>query len=199
MAEHRDLLAVSGSMPFVHNVDAAPAYWWLDILWVILVKGEDTGGRYSLMYEALPKGSGAPPHKHTWSDEHFYILEGDLTFLVGDEVRCGVPAPDPGRRDADQRPVDFRRTSELGHEQRCGQGERQDAAGDGMARCLYAGTLDHHDERRIQGRVSMIPPVIALAGASGDLGSRIARAGPPAGGRAGVCASGYSFWRARPA
>lgn len=85
----RALPAVPGSLPFVHNVDSAPAYWWLDILWVILVKGEDTGGRYSLMYEALPKGSGAPPHKHTWSDEHFYILEGDLTFLIGDEIREG--------------------------------------------------------------------------------------------------------------
>lgn len=77
-----ELPAVPGSIPFVHNVDSAPAYWWLDILWIILVKGDDTGGRYSLMYEALPKGSGAPPHKHTWSDEHFYILEGEITFLI---------------------------------------------------------------------------------------------------------------------
>ena len=41
------------------------------------------------MYEALPQGSGAPPHKHTWSDEHFYILDGELTFLVGDDIRPG--------------------------------------------------------------------------------------------------------------
>ena len=88
MAEHTpELPAVPGSMPFIHNVDDAPAYWWLDILWVVLVKGEDPGGRYSLMYEALPKGSGAPPHKHTWSDEHFYITKGEITFLVGDEIR----------------------------------------------------------------------------------------------------------------
>lgn len=53
------------------------------------MKGEDTGGRYSLMYEALPKGSGAPPHKHTWSDEHFYILDGEITFWVDDEIREG--------------------------------------------------------------------------------------------------------------
>ena len=78
--------AISGSIPFIHNLDTAPAYWTLDILWIILVKGEDTGGRYSLMYEALPKDSGAPPHKHTWSDEHFYILDGEVTFLIGDEV-----------------------------------------------------------------------------------------------------------------
>lgn len=89
MPELPDLQAVPGSIPFVHNVDTAPAYWWLDILWVVLVTGEDTGGRYSLMYEALPKGSGAPPHKHTWSDEHFYILEGDITFMVAGEIRTG--------------------------------------------------------------------------------------------------------------
>jgi quercetin dioxygenase-like cupin family protein len=83
------LPAIPGSMPFIHNVDTAPAYWWLDILWVILADGKDTGGRYSLMHETLPKGSGAPPHKHTWSDEHFYMLEGEVTFLVGEEIRIG--------------------------------------------------------------------------------------------------------------
>lgn len=82
-----DLPAVAGSVPFVHNLYAAPAYWWLDILWVVLVRGEETGGRYSLMHETLPKGSGAPPHKHAWSDEHFYLLTGEVTFLVGDETR----------------------------------------------------------------------------------------------------------------
>lgn len=82
-----DLPTVPGSLPLIRNLDTAPAYWWLDILWVILVHGEDTGGRYSLMYEALPRGSGAPPHKHTWSDEHFYVIEGGLTFLVGEEIR----------------------------------------------------------------------------------------------------------------
>ncbi len=82
-----NLSAVPGSIPFVHNIDTAPAYWWLDILWVILVTGEDTGGRYSLMYEALPRESGAPPHKHTWSDEHFYILEGEITFLIDEQIK----------------------------------------------------------------------------------------------------------------
>ena len=84
-----DLPAIPGSMPFVHNLDTAPAYWWLDILWVILVDGADTGGRYSLMHETLPKGSGAPPHKHTWSDEHFYMLNGQATFIVGEETVVG--------------------------------------------------------------------------------------------------------------
>ena len=82
-----DLPAVSGSLPFVRSVDTAPAYWWLDILWVVLADGADTGGRYSLLHETLPEGSGAPPHKHTWSDEHFYMLDGECTFLIGEEIR----------------------------------------------------------------------------------------------------------------
>jgi quercetin dioxygenase-like cupin family protein len=82
-----DLPALSGSVPFIHNVDNAPAYWWLDILWIVLATGEDTGGRYSLMEEWMPKGAGAPPHKHTWSDEHYYIQEGEFTFLIGEEIR----------------------------------------------------------------------------------------------------------------
>jgi quercetin dioxygenase-like cupin family protein len=90
MTDHTpELPATPGSMPFIHNVDTAPAYWWLDILWVVLVHGDDTGGRYSLMHETLPKGSGAPPHKHTWSDEHFFIEEGEITFLVGEDIRVG--------------------------------------------------------------------------------------------------------------
>ena len=46
-----ELPAAPGSVPFIHSVDTAPAYWWLDILWIILATGDDTGGRYSLMEE----------------------------------------------------------------------------------------------------------------------------------------------------
>ena len=81
-----DLKPISGSVPFVHNVDNGPAYWWMDILWVILASAADTGGRYSLMYELMPKGAGPGPHTHTWSDETYYMLTGEVTFLVGDDI-----------------------------------------------------------------------------------------------------------------
>ena len=82
-----NLPTLAGSVPFIHNIDTGPAYWWTDILWVILATGEDTGGRYSLMYELLPKGSGPGPHKHTWSDETYYMLDGEIAFLIGDEIK----------------------------------------------------------------------------------------------------------------
>ena len=76
-----------GSELFIHNVDSAPAYWWLDDLWIVLADAKDTGGRFSMMYEFLPKDSGPGPHKHTWSDETFYILDGEITVLVDEEIK----------------------------------------------------------------------------------------------------------------
>jgi len=76
-----------GSELFIHNVDSAPAYWWLDDLWIVLAEAKNTGGRFSMMFEFLPKDSGLGPHKHTGSDETFYILDGEITVLVGEEIQ----------------------------------------------------------------------------------------------------------------
>ena len=81
------LRPIPGSETFIHNVDTARAYWLVDVLWIVLADGSDTGGRFSLMEQLLPKGSGPGPHKHTWSDETFYMLDGEITLLVGDEIR----------------------------------------------------------------------------------------------------------------
>lgn len=78
---------IAGAKGFIHHADDAPAYWTQGILWVMLADREDTGGRWSMMEQLLPKGSGPPPHKHVWLDETFYILDGELTFLLEGEVR----------------------------------------------------------------------------------------------------------------
>jgi quercetin dioxygenase-like cupin family protein len=67
-----------GSELLITNTDTAPAHWMLDDLWVVLADAKATGGRFSMMEQWLPKGSGPGPHRHTWSDETFYMLEGDL-------------------------------------------------------------------------------------------------------------------------
>jgi quercetin dioxygenase-like cupin family protein len=76
-----------GSELFIHNRDSAPAYWWLDDLWIVLAEAKDTGGRFSMMEELMPKDSGPGPHKHTWSDETFYILDGEIAVLIGEEIK----------------------------------------------------------------------------------------------------------------
>ncbi|THF68384.1 cupin domain-containing protein [Deinococcus sp. Arct2-2] len=81
------LSPLPGAEGFNHGSNTAPAYRWLDILWIVLPGAQDTGGRFSLMEEWLSQGSGPGPHKHTWSDETYYILDGQITFLVGDETK----------------------------------------------------------------------------------------------------------------
>lgn len=75
-----------GSKGFIHPVDDAPAYWMQDRLWTMLADAEDTGGRWSVMEQTMPKGGGPPPHKHLWSDETFYILDGTISYLINGEI-----------------------------------------------------------------------------------------------------------------
>ena len=50
-----------------------------------LATGEDTNGKYALWEAIVPPGGGPPPHVHSREEEGFYILEGEITFQVGDE------------------------------------------------------------------------------------------------------------------
>jgi len=77
-----------GSELVIRSAETAPAYWLVDVLWLVLADGRDTGGRFSLMEQLLPQGAGPGPHKHTWSDETFYMLDGQITLLVGEETRA---------------------------------------------------------------------------------------------------------------
>ena len=79
-----------GATGFIHHVDEAPAYWMQGILWTMLADAADTGGRWSMMEQLLPKGAGPPPHKHLWSDETFYILDGTITFLLENGLRTAT-------------------------------------------------------------------------------------------------------------
>ena len=49
--------------------------------YTILVSGQESGGRYSLIDMYVPAGSGPPPHRHDF-DETFTILEGEVEFTV---------------------------------------------------------------------------------------------------------------------
>ncbi|GAC13258.1 cupin domain-containing protein [Aliiglaciecola lipolytica] len=61
---------------------------WLAVLGMelkFLCTSDDTQGRYSSMLNTVPKGLGAPPHKHPW-DEAFYVLKGQVELLLGETV-----------------------------------------------------------------------------------------------------------------
>jgi quercetin dioxygenase-like cupin family protein len=49
-----------------------------------LAVGDDTDGQYALWETIVPPGGGPPPHVHSREEEGFYVLDGEITFLVRD-------------------------------------------------------------------------------------------------------------------
>src|SRR5215469_14579588 len=53
--------------------------------------GRETGGSVMMFEETLPAGTASLHHLHHDSDEVAWVLEGEFTFKVGDEVTSGGP------------------------------------------------------------------------------------------------------------
>ena len=53
-------------------------------IWIKL-SGEDTDGAFSLLEVELT-GDGPPQHIHKTEDETFYVLEGEVKFLLGEKI-----------------------------------------------------------------------------------------------------------------
>ena len=50
-----------------------------------LATGDETDGRYAQWVAIVPPGGGPPPHVHGQEEEGFLVLEGEITFRIGDE------------------------------------------------------------------------------------------------------------------
>ena len=52
----------------------------------VLLRSEQSGGQVAMAESTLPVGAKGPPlHTHDF-DEAFYVLDGELTFQLGDEL-----------------------------------------------------------------------------------------------------------------
>src|SRR5918997_3750609 len=67
------------------------ARWWGGGLATIKATGKATGGLYSVVEVLEPQGAQAPLHLHRKEDEAFYVLEGEVTFQVGEETTRARP------------------------------------------------------------------------------------------------------------
>ena len=70
--------------PVAVRSGAGEARWWFASLAEIKATAADTGGRMTIVEITEPPGAEAPLHVHHREDEGFWILEGDVTFEVGD-------------------------------------------------------------------------------------------------------------------
>ena len=56
----------------------------------VLLRSEESDGQVSVIETAPAPGVGPPLHHHGF-DEAFYVMEGELTFRLRDEVRTAGP------------------------------------------------------------------------------------------------------------
>ncbi len=70
---------------FAHGPGEGEA-WWLGVLATVKATKEQTGGQSSLVEILAPDGYGSVLHVHHQEDEGFYILEGEMTFYMGDRT-----------------------------------------------------------------------------------------------------------------
>ena len=76
---------------FHRPAESGQAYWGPGDHYRFLVTGDESGGAYFAMEALVPPGGGPPPHVHSREDETFYVLEGELEFLLGDELVTAGP------------------------------------------------------------------------------------------------------------
>jgi quercetin dioxygenase-like cupin family protein len=65
--------------------------WYSGWLLTFLATGEDTQGQFALMEQIARKGNVPPPHVHHREDETFYVIEGEMTFSIGDRTIKATP------------------------------------------------------------------------------------------------------------
>src|ERR687889_369051 len=80
-----------GAAQYARRADPESSVWYLGCLFTVLADSQETGGQYGLIESLSPKGTEPPRHVHSREDETFYLLEGEITFYIGDETYKATP------------------------------------------------------------------------------------------------------------
>ncbi|MEU5868907.1 MULTISPECIES: cupin domain-containing protein [unclassified Nonomuraea] len=78
--------------------DPRDPFWFLGGRARVLVPGAATGGALSVMEFTDPEGHAPPLHVHEAEDEIWIVLDGEITFFVGDDrhdLHAGAVAHGP--------------------------------------------------------------------------------------------------------
>jgi quercetin dioxygenase-like cupin family protein len=76
----------SASRPVIRKPSEGRTVAVVGDVYRFLATGEDTNGKYALWETIVPSGGGPPPHVHSREEEGFYVLEGEITFQVGERL-----------------------------------------------------------------------------------------------------------------
>jgi len=70
--------------PVAVRTGEGEARWWFGALAEIKATAADTAGQMTIVEVTEPSGAEAPLHVHRRDDEAFWVLQGDVTFEVGE-------------------------------------------------------------------------------------------------------------------
>jgi quercetin dioxygenase-like cupin family protein len=62
------------------------SHWVLGDRYTFKATGAQTNGRFMLLEALFFPGNGPPPHRHSREDETFFVLDGELEFMVSGEI-----------------------------------------------------------------------------------------------------------------
>ena len=80
-----------GQAQYARRMNQESSVLYMDCLFSVLAGSEETDGRFGLMEMVAPRGREPSRHLHYTDDEGFYVLEGNLTFYVGEEIYEASP------------------------------------------------------------------------------------------------------------
>jgi quercetin dioxygenase-like cupin family protein len=74
---------VPGSV--ISSPDTQAAVWFLGALSQVRLSGEQTGGAFSVRESLARRGNASPVHVHDRDDETFFVLDGELRVVAGED------------------------------------------------------------------------------------------------------------------
>ena len=79
------------SRSVISSPDTQAAIWFLGALSEMRVSGEQTGGAFSLADNLARRGNASPVHVHDRDDETFFVLDGELRVVAGEDDYTAGP------------------------------------------------------------------------------------------------------------
>jgi quercetin dioxygenase-like cupin family protein len=75
----------------ISSPDTQAAIWFLGALSQLRLSGEQTGGAFALADNLARRGNASPVHVHDRDDETFFVLDGELRVLAGEDDYTAGP------------------------------------------------------------------------------------------------------------
>jgi mannose-6-phosphate isomerase-like protein (cupin superfamily) len=73
------------------GADDGEGYHFLNSLMIVKASGDDTRGQLAVVEARTPPDYGPPPHIHADEEEIFYVLEGTVEVMCGDQQFIAAP------------------------------------------------------------------------------------------------------------